>query len=495
MSGCSVYISLITVIIIIPHLAFASLSVSSVSLTTTLGQVTGVRRAAGGDKMVDIFYSIPFAKPPVGELRFRPPLQPDPWTGSLDGTGKPNSCWQAIDTSFGRFPGVEMWNPNTPMSEDCLYLNVWRPACIENCSQAKPKSILVWFYGGGFFSGTTTLDIYDATQLSVLNDVIVVSVAYRVGPFGFIYLDDHDVVGNVGLMDQVQGLKWVKENAANLGGSPDSITIFGESAGAFSVGFHLFSPLSSDYFSYAIMQSGAPFAEDYFADKDIARKNALTFAEGISCSKSNISASINCLRSASPESLITHNFSFRPIADGHFLPDHPTKMADRGDIKNTSVLLGVNKNEGIYFVIYDFKEYFPLDGNGEISEDQLDKITSYYFNGDSKTSDIVKLEYLKSPNTSYTDVADAIKGDKTFKCPVIRFAEALDQHGGDVFMYSFEHRVSTNPWPEWTGVVHGYEIELVFGIPLAPGNSQYTEEEKALSLQIMKLWTNFAKTG
>ncbi|CAG5131703.1 unnamed protein product, partial [Candidula unifasciata] len=484
-----------TSVYILPGVVLASLPLSATTLSTTLGRVTGVRKVIGANRKIDVFYNIPFAKPPVGGLRFKPPQSAEPWKGERDGTQKPNSCWQSVDTNFGRFPGVEI--------EDCLYINIWRPVCTQHCSQQKQKSILVWIFGGGFYSGTTTLDLYDASQLAALNDVIVVSIAYRLGPLGFLYLGNDDAPGNAGLLDQALGLKWVRDNAINLGGSPESITIFGESAGAASVGFHLLSPVSRNYFHNAIMQSASPFADWAVLERDVAKNRTLTLISRALCSKNNISSSINCLRSLDPQTLCDKqwilnagvSFPFAPVIDGYFIPDHPLKMVEKGDVKNANILLGVNKNEGIYFNVYQFQQDFPLKGDGHISNEQFDRILPFYLKNDKKASDLIKEEYMKDSNSSYTQLLDAITGDKSFKCPVLNFASSLTRNGNNhVYTYSFEHRVSTNPWPAWSGVVHGYEIELIFGLPLAM-SSVYTEEEKSLSLQMMKLWTNFAKTG
>nr|BAO00806.1 acetylcholinesterase [Ambigolimax valentianus] len=486
---------LMTAIVILP--VVNSLSISQVSLSTTLGIVAGDRKQTEGNKIVNVFHSIPFAKPPVGDLRFRSPLPAEPWVGILDGTQRPKACWQSLDKTFGNFSGSEMWNPNTPRSEDCLYLNVWKPVGGEEV-----KTILVWIYGGGFISGTTTLDIYDGTQLAALSDVIVVSIAYRIGPLGFLYLNSDEAPGNAGLLDQALALKWVKDNALNLGGSPDSITIFGESAGAASVGFHLISPVSKDLFNYAILQSASELADWAIHEPSLAKDISLKLAAAVLCSENNISASINCLRSIQPQvlcdlqgTLVTSvPFPFTPVIDHYFMPEHPREIIQKGGLKKTNILLGVNKNEGIYFNIYDFIEDYPLQGNGEITESQFDEIFPKYCDKTHLDCDQIKEGYIDSSNVSYKDLLDDITGDIYFKCPVVNLAKLFQQRGGRVFLYSFEHRLSTNPWPEWTGVVHGYEIELVFGMPFSP-TSVYTEEEKQLSLLMMELWTSFAKTG
>ncbi|XP_059154257.1 acetylcholinesterase-like [Physella acuta] len=394
-----------------------------------------------------------------------------------------------------------MWNPNTARSEDCLYLNVWRPSCSVGCNE--PKPIMVWIYGGGFYSGSTTLDVYDGSYLSAYKDVIVVSIAYRLGVLGFMFSDSDDAPGNMGLLDQTMALRWVKDNAVNLGGSPDDITLFGESAGAISVGYHLLSPLSRDLFTYAIMESASPLFELPAGKKEAALNKTIILADILSCPTDPPAAMMTCLREIDSQTITKKQWElerfypgipFWPLVDGYFLPDEPALMIQRGDVKNTSVIIGVNANEGTYFFVYLFMKYFPINGDGQITERQYDEILHEIFSGDSSKVSQVKQEYSREPGLSYTARLDAIYGDKRFKCPVVDFAREYAKVGGKIYLYSFEHRVSTNPWPEWLGVAHGYEIEIVFGLPLAP-SSRYTDQERELSLKVMELWTNLAKTG
>ncbi|CAH1981039.1 unnamed protein product [Acanthoscelides obtectus] len=148
-----------------------------------------------------------------------------------------------------------MWNPNTPLSEDCLYINVVVPK-----PRPKNAAVMVWIFGGGFYSGTNTLDVYDHNILVSEENVILVSMQYRVASLGFLYFGTSDVPGNAGMFDQMMALQWIKDNIAHFGGNPNNITLFGESAGAVSVSLHLLSPLSRNLFSQAIMQSGSPTA-------------------------------------------------------------------------------------------------------------------------------------------------------------------------------------------------------------------------------------------
>ncbi|VDD78597.1 unnamed protein product, partial [Mesocestoides corti] len=197
---------------------------SGVSLKGTKWIVDGVE--------VDAYLGIPFAKPPVGSLRFAKPKAVKLWKGQLDATQRPNTCWQYLFSGFDKAnPAARVWVNNTRMSEDCLYLNVWVPANMPQ--DGKPLPVMVWIFGGGFFSGTSTLDVYDGKFLAAKEGVIVVSMQYRLGPFGFLYVDS-EVDGNMGLLDQRLALKWVQKHIAKFGGDPTKVTLFGESAGAAS---------------------------------------------------------------------------------------------------------------------------------------------------------------------------------------------------------------------------------------------------------------------
>lgn len=474
-------------------------------VTTTLGPVQGLRKTVKG-RDVDVYYGIPFARPPIGALRFKHPQPAEPWNGVRNAVTKPNSCFQSPDTSFNRFSGVEMWNPNTPMSEDCLYLNVWVP---RGFGSQPPRATLVWIFGGGFWSGTSTLDVYDGSKLAAKENVIVVSINYRLGPLGFLYTATEDAPGNQGLLDQVMALKWVYDNVANFGGSQETVTIFGESAGAVSVGFHLMSPLSMNYFSRAILQSASPTADWAVQSESQATVRAQRLASTLGCPVSSIAGMVACLKSADAQNvtdsmwnLISHYFElpFAPVVDNYFLPAHPRDLLARGEVKDTEIIIGTNKDEGIFWLLYAYADKFPLDNSGQLSRADFKQnvLKGLNFNGDEKRNDAIMYEYvdsvLPSARESYRDIADDISGDDLFKCPVVNFAKAYAalRPTHDVYMYSFEHRLSNNPWPAWTGVMHGYEIEAMFGLPL---DYNYTAEEEALAERVTAFWTRFAQFG
>lgn len=220
------------------------------------GCLEGIQWRVNDMNDVDAFLGIPFAKPPLGDLRFAPPVPADPWKGKRDATQMPKACMQYISGAFDKAnPATQIWINNTVMDEDCLYLNIWVPT--ESLGTGALFPVLVWIFGGGFFSGSASLDVYDGRFLSAMESVIVVSMQYRLGPFGFLYIES-EVDGNMGLKDQQLALKWVQDNIKAFNGDPNQVTIFGESAGAVSVGLHYLAPTSRPLFKRMIMESSSP---------------------------------------------------------------------------------------------------------------------------------------------------------------------------------------------------------------------------------------------
>lgn len=312
---------------------------------------------------------IPFAKPPLGELRFKKPVPIDPWQGVYDAQKLPNSCQQERYDVFPGFRGEEMWNPNTPISEDCLYLNMWVPTKLRratknnNNNQASGGTVLIWIYGGGYMSGTSTLDVYDALILAATNDIIVASVNYRVGAFGFLYLNDEDAPGNMGLYDQALAIKWIKDNIRSFGGDPNSLTLFGESAGAGSVSVHLLSPISGHLARRAIMQSGSVNAPWSYMTAETSKRIAVALVNDVGCNASLVGIDtrsvMECMRAVEAKnlSLIQWNsywgilgFPSAPTIDGVFLPKHPKDMLKEGGFSDAEILVGTNQDEGTLFL-------------------------------------------------------------------------------------------------------------------------------------------------
>ncbi|KAF3422066.1 hypothetical protein E2986_13403 [Frieseomelitta varia] len=345
---------------------------------TTSGLVRGFSRTIL-DKEVHIFYGIPFAKPPIGPLRFRKPLPIEPWHGVLNATVLPNSCYQERYEYFPGFPGEEMWNPNTNISEDCLYLNIWVPEKFRlrhkgseapNNGDKNGLPLLVWIYGGGFMSGTATLDVYDADIMAATSNVIIASMQYRVGAFGFLYLNKHftnseEAPGNMGLWDQALALRWLRDNAAAFGGDPELITIFGESAGGSSVSLHLISPVTRGLVRRGILQSGTLNAPWSYMTGEKANEVARILVDDCGCNSTmlqeNPARVMACMRSVDAKTISVQQwnsywgilgFPSAPTIDGIFLPKHPLDLLREADFKDTEILIGNNENEVQYVTIH-----------------------------------------------------------------------------------------------------------------------------------------------
>ncbi|CAB1351420.1 unnamed protein product [Coregonus sp. 'balchen'] len=404
-------------------------------VTMLAGRVRGVRLPTPDRSHVTAFLGIPFAEPPLGKKRFRKAEPKKPWSDLLEASSYPNACYQFVDTSFPGFQGSEMWNPNREMSEDCLYLNVWVPA------SPRPHN---------------------------LTRVVVVSMNYRIGAFGFLALHgSSEAPGNVGLLDQRMALQWV--------------TIFGESAGAVSVGMHLLSPDSRPTFTRAILQSGAPNCPWATVTPAEAHRRAVMLGKLVGCpSGGNDTEMVDCLRNKPPQELIDQEwqvmpwsaifrFSFVPVIDGVVLPDNPEAMLSSGNFKDTQILLG-------------YTDWFD-ENNGAKNRDALDDVV-----GDHNV--ICPLQHFARSYAQFHSNQGANNGQQAGNAGATKDGNSQ----GGVYLYLFDHRASNLAWPEWMGVIHGYEIEFVFGMPLEK-RLNYTAEEEKLSRRMMRYWANFARTG
>ena len=398
-----------------------------------------------------------------------------------------------------------MWNANTPLSEDCLKINVWVP----HPRHREPLAVLVWIFGGGFYSGSSSLELYDGRTLASEEGVIVVSMNYRVASLGFLFFGNEDAPGNAGLFDQLMALEWVKDNIAAFGGNPNNITLWGESAGAVSVSFHLLSPLSRSLFSQAILQSSGPTCPWAIITKKEALKRSLQLAKEVGCphSASDLDPVVKCMQNVLPMDLVTNEtgtygvveFPFTPIVDGSFLDEAPETSLQTKNFKKTNLLLGFNSEEGNYFIIYHLIDMFKKNEEVYISREDFEKIVRELNPYVGKVGqDSILFEYTDWLNPDDTiknrDAVDKMVGDYHFSCHVIELAFRYASAGINVFMYNFIHRSSYSPWPKWMGVLHADEINFSFGEPLDP-RLGYTPAEVELSRKMMKYWANFAKSG
>ncbi|XP_015440531.1 PREDICTED: acetylcholinesterase-like [Dufourea novaeangliae] len=490
----------------LPRPAALNSNDDSLVVQTRKGKVRGKTMTATTGKEVDAWLGIPYAQKPLGPLRFRHPRPAERWTGVLNATTLPNSCVQILDTVFGDFAGATMWNPNTPLSEDCLYVNVVAPR-----PRPTNAAVMVWIFGGGFYSGSATLDVYDHKTLVSEENVILVSMQYRVASLGFLYFGTSDVPGNAGLFDQMMALQWVRDNIAAFGGNPDNVTLFGESAGAVSVSMHLLLYFSRHLFSQAIMQSGSPTAPWAIISREESVVRGIRLAEAVGCphDRDNLQEAIDCLLVKDPIDLVKNEwgtlgiceFPFVPVIDGAFLDETPQRSLVTSSFKKANIMMGSNTEEGFYFIIYYLTELFRIDGAEDVrvSREQFVNAISElnpYVSQLGRHAIIYEYTDWLHPDDPHANrnALDKIVGDYQFTCNVNEFAGRYADTGNTVYMYYYKHRSANNPWPRWTGVMHADEISYIFGEPLDP-SKDYTQEEVALSKKMMRYWANFARTG
>ncbi|GGM94590.1 carboxylic ester hydrolase [Dyadobacter beijingensis] len=301
------------------------------------GKISGINSP---DNRVHIYKGIPFAAPPVGDLRWKAPQPVKKWSGVLacdkfgpspvQGEPVPFSMWSA-----------EFLIPKTPIGEDCLYLNVWTESSGKTAAK---KPVVVWIYGGGFVSGGAGCAIYDG-EATAKKGVVFVSINYRVGAFGFFAHPEltkesgKNASGNYGLMDQVAALKWVKKNIAQFGGDPENVTIAGQSAGSMSVNCLVVSPQAKGLFNKAIAESGAGFGRNYPTLKQ-AEEAGLQAGEKLGAK------SLAALRKLPADEILKNITSYRgPIVDGLVLPESVSAIYQAGKQNSVALLTGWNQNE------------------------------------------------------------------------------------------------------------------------------------------------------
>ena len=330
------------------------LHVRAETVSTKYGDIEGFLTpyptASGPFKSVSKFLGVPFAAPPIEELRFKAPKPPKAWKPKVYSAKTHGAiCLQLRDPSLEFF--IQSVTPNFTYSEDCLYLNVFSP----NTSLSLP--VMVYIHGGGYTRGTA---ITSPSDVLALQGVVVVIVQYRLGPFGFLTTGDSAAPGNYGMLDQVEALRWVNENIANFGGNPSKVTIFGQSAGGTSVGLHLLSPLSRDLFHQAIPESGVDLSPFAIQPTSFGLRFTKELAQKLNCGFSDHSAMVSCMRSKTASDMQkaaeSIRFSFinvinwAPVVDKNFLLDTPQVLRKKGEFKQVPLIITFTSNEGASFL-------------------------------------------------------------------------------------------------------------------------------------------------
>ncbi|XP_061029960.1 carboxylesterase 5A isoform X2 [Eubalaena glacialis] len=415
---------------------------------TRLGWVRGKQATVlGSDMPVNVFLGIPYAAPPVGLPRFAKPEPALLWNDFQNAMSYPKLCLQNSEWLFSDQHILKVHYPKLSVSEDCLYLNIYAPAHADTGSKLP---VMVWLPGGVFETGSAS--IFDGSALASYEDVLVVTIQYRLGIFGFFNTGDKHVLGNWAFMDQVAALTWVQENIEFFGGDPHCVTIFSESAGAISVSSLILSPMAKGLFHRAIMESGVTIIP-YLKAPDYERNDDLQMVADIcACNVSDSVALLQCLRAKSSKELLNINQktkSFTRVVDGFFFPHDPLDLLAQKSFKPVPSIIGVNNHEcGFLLPIKEFPEI--LGGSNKSLALQL--IHSILH---------IPVQYLYLvANECFYNKHSLID---TRNC----FLDLL----GDVFF-------------------------VIPGLVTAQYHREgATEEEKRLSRNMMRYWANFALTG
>ena len=426
-----------------------------------------------------VYRGIPFAAPPVGDLRWRAPRPAATWADVRQaGTFGPR-CVQGMGN-----PATASQGPGT--SEDCLYLNVWTPAT----SARERIPVLVWIYGGGFNAGATSEPNYSGERLAK-KDVVLVSIAYRVWQLGFLAHPDlsaetqNHVSGNYGLLDMIAGLQWVQKNIAAFGGNPDRVTIFGESAGGIAVSMLCASPLAKGLFHGAISQSGGSFGPPRpttFPGENLKR---LADAErsGDAYVKSAAATSIQEMRKLPADKLPAGGRGMGmawPIIDGWVIPDDQYKLYEAKRYNDTPILVGYNSDEGASF------------SPPKTPEDYISATKGRY--GPFAES---LLKAYPTGSTTVPKTARDLTRDAAFGWHTWIWARLQAKTGKSrAFFYYFDQHPEYPPDSPRAGygALHGADVPYVFQ-HLNPSSPQITKDDVAISEAMATYWTNFAKRG
>jgi para-nitrobenzyl esterase len=456
------------------------------AVETATGRVEGKTKDG-----VTQYRGIPYAAPPVGELRFRPPQPALPWTGTRDGTRFGAQALQAVGQMEALFGGTP-----PPSSEDCLFLNVYTPAADD-----ARRPVLVWIHGGAFLTGSGSTPWYNGHSFAARHDVVVVTLNYRLGALGFLHLDDiggEDFAGsgNLGILDQVAALEWVRDNIAAFGGDPDNVTAFGESAGAMSVGTLMGTPAAKGLFVKAIPQSGAAH---HGKSREAADATAREFLAELGLEPNRESAArlrelpVDALMEAQT-TLVTRTVSatlaFTPVVDGIVLPEPPSDAIGGGSAAGVRVLIGTNAEEMRLFSMMDTRM-------AATDEAQLLSRVGKELGDAGRAAELVTAYRASRPDASPGEIWGDIQSDYVFRIPAIRLAEHQSARENAVYSYLFTWK--SPAFGGALGACHALEIPFVWNT-LDLGMSQLfcgpeDDGSRALAATMHEAWATFARTG
>ncbi len=461
------------------------------------GRVEGVE-----EQGVLMFRGIPFARPPIGEGRLRPPTVEEPWAGVRDG-----SRHGAPAPQNGSMLGAMLGLPAMQHAEDCLSLGVATPGC-----DGARRPVMVWIHGGGFVFGSGSQPTYESPDFVKRGDVVVVTVNYRLGALGWLALpglaeEEGNVAGNFGLLDQIAALEWVRDCIDRFGGDPGNVTIFGESAGGMSVGSLLGSPRSQGLFRRAILQSGA-------AHNVASRETGARVAELLMKELDLESNALSALRQLPAEKILeaqartlmqmatqVRGIPFQPTLDGGVLPEQPLDAIAAGLNRDVQVLVGTNADEWKLFGLGDPKVR-ELDDAALLRRVERN-VPGHDADGRSRAERAIATYRAARraaglPATP-PDLWFAIEGDRMFGVPALRLAERKARVRGGASVHKYLFTWNSPAMNGILGACHALEIPFVFGtagsLPALRGFVGEGPGVEKLSLEMQDAWTSFARTG
>lgn len=470
--------------IVVPSLLAVLLLVSGIhvraqALPDTVRIDTG--RIAGTTELgVRVFRGIPFAAPPVGALRWKPPQPAAAWDGVRACTAFGSICPQ---------PAPLLGKKDEKESEDCLYLNVWTPAR----TAAEKLPVMVWIHGGSCTTGSGSMTLYHGAKLAQ-QGVVVVTINYRLGPFGFFAHpllsaeSPHHVSGNYGFLDQIAALQWVQRNIAAFGGDPHTVTIFGESAGSASVCRLLISPLAAGLFQRAICESGAlggnrnlrggPASAETIGTRIAASLHCDNAADPLTALRAKTATEI--LAAANPlQGLFGAGTKFGWVVDGWAIPDTPKALYAAGKFAHVPLLIGTNADEGTIFT----------------RQLAVQRVAGYQFLVRQLFRDDADAVLKLFPAVRDEEVPAAVSRLVTvaaFVAPSRALARFTSQVGCPTYVYHFT-RVPPVTKKMGVGACHGLEIPYVFGN--MPAGIVVEAADTQLAKRMSACWVQFAKTG
>jgi para-nitrobenzyl esterase len=461
------------------------------------GRVRGVWR---GDLWS--FSGIPYARAPIGQLRWQPPQPPMPWndvrSAAAFGPIAPQRVAEAGITSPSD-PGAD-----DAQSEDCLTLNIWTPDIPEvpTIAPGSGRPVMVWIHGGGFTSGSGSVLLYHGTELVRHGDVVVVTINYRLGALGFLghraLESPEGYVGNWGLHDQVAALRWVRDNIAQFGGDANLVTVFGESAGGFSLPALMGAPAARGLFRRAIVQSGGVHVHSITEAERAADRLAAVLGVPDCTRQSLGSVPFGELVVATEEvgkrppdpGLIA--LPFLPVVDGVFLPQNPLTAVESGAASGIDLLIGTNRDELALFGL-GRPELMGLDENGVID---WAATAAPDVPGEELLEGYRAARLARSEDVDARSLMVALGTDAIFRWPSLQLAAAQGAHEARTFVYLFEWE--SPAFGGLLGSCHALELPFVFGVVHVAAVQMFTgagAEVELLSRQMQQAWLAFARTG